>query len=365
MNSSLFLGRLAGIKVYVHWTFLLLIAYIVFQNWENGWADSLFSIGLVIGVFTCVVLHELGHALSARRYGIGTHNITLLPIGGVAQLESMPTKPFQELVVAIAGPLVNVAIAALLFPYLYFVSDLSFANIEEFGLPLSIDAYVLLLFLANLLLVAFNLIPAFPMDGGRVLRALLAMKIHRLRATKVAARIGQFIAVLFVIGGFFYNPFWILIGAFVFLGAMGEERMVRYNSLLEGYRVGDLIRSQFTMLPSNTTVQQAANYLLTGSEQNFLVGDPTFIRGALPKRTIFVTLKRLYNKKVDLQSTYIQPHIQADVPALHPQQTLESAFQLMQERGYRILPVMDEQELLGVLDMDNLREFLAIREVTL
>jgi len=225
MNKGLHIGNPFGIGVYVHWTFALLLAWVGFAGLASGGIGSAaFSLLLVTALFACVVLHELGHSLAGRRFGIPTRSITLYPIGGVAQLEGIPRQPKQELIIALAGPAVNVVIAALLLPI---------AIMTGFGLPTGVapstfGQFVATLTAANIVLVLFNLIPAFPMDGGRVLRALLAMGGNYRWATNVAARIGQGLAILFVLAGLgvfgFWNPLLIVIGGFIFLAA-GSERL--------------------------------------------------------------------------------------------------------------------------------------------
>ncbi len=211
MRWSMRLGRVAGIELRVHATFALILAYFGFVAWtrSGALADVLAAVATILLLFLCVLLHEYGHALTARRYGIGTRDITLLPIGGVAMLERMPRDPRQEIVVALAGPAVNLVIAAVL----------------AIALALGIGrtgGLVGTLLAANLMLAAFNLLPAFPMDGGRVLRALLAMRLERLRATRIAVRIGQALALGLGVAGFFGNPFLVLIGVFVWFGARAE-----------------------------------------------------------------------------------------------------------------------------------------------
>ena len=201
MKGTLNIGRVSGIKVQVHWTFVFLIAWVVFLEVSRGreMPAIALSILFVLVIFGCVVLHELGHALTARRFGISTRKITLLPIGGVASLERMPEKPQQELLVAVAGPAVNVVIAILLyivFPIHRFL-DLEPEALQEMLSAISPQNFVFYLFAANVMLVVFNAIPAFPMDGGRILRALLSMTIDRVQATRIAAALGQLMAVMF------------------------------------------------------------------------------------------------------------------------------------------------------------------------
>ena len=209
-----------GIGVYVHASFLLIVAWVALGQMGagGGLGAVLGSVVFLLAIFACVVLHELGHALAARRYGIRTRDIILLPIGGVARLERMPEKPEQELVVAIAGPLVNVGIAAALGAWL----TLTGAVVPGASVGLTGGAFLERLLVVNLGLVVFNLLPAFPMDGGRVLRALLAMRLGLLRATRIAGTVGKVMAGLFAVLGLFFNPFLLLIALFIWTGATQE-----------------------------------------------------------------------------------------------------------------------------------------------
>lgn len=216
MKRALRLGRFAGIDVYIHWTFALLIGWAGWLAWQGGGAfiDIAVNVALVLGLFLCVTLHEYGHALTARRFGIGTRRITLLPIGGVALLEAMPDRPLREILIALAGPAVNIVIAALAFLWL------------RLGLPAG-SGLVAFLLQANLVLALFNLIPAFPMDGGRVLRALIWFWAPIQRATWIAAWIGRLVALGIAFHGVTtQNPVLLLIAVFVWFAGGAEARAV-------------------------------------------------------------------------------------------------------------------------------------------
>jgi Zn-dependent protease len=282
---SLRIGSLFGIPCYLHWTFLLLVAWLlvgpIIARGPIAAPMALRSVGFVLTVFACILFHELGHALAARLYGIRTRDITLLPIGGIARLERMPEKPGQELVVALAGPMVNVIIATVLIPVVLVVDGL-----DAFALPqaepgrVSAAHAALLLqgnFLAavamvNVFLVLFNMVPALPMDGGRVLRSLLAMALPRHKATAAAATLGQVVAVLFVLLGLFTgNIFLMLIGAFVFVGAGAEAQAEQFRTAIEGLPARAAMLTRFRTLRASDTLRRAADELLAGSQQDFPV----------------------------------------------------------------------------------------------
>ena len=219
MRWSLRLGSLLGIPVYLHYGFLLLLGFIALsQAMTGGVAAAIDGVVFVVAIFGCVVLHEFGHALTARRFGIRTRDVTLLPIGGVARLERMPEDPRQELCVALAGPAVNVVIAGALGVWLVVTAGSVGGSLFS------------RLMAVNLGLVVFNMLPAFPMDGGRVLRALLAQRTDYVRATDIAAGIGKAMAFLFGIAGLFWNPMLLLIALFVWSGAGQEAAFVRHRA---------------------------------------------------------------------------------------------------------------------------------------
>jgi Zn-dependent protease len=233
MRGAWQIGRVAGIVVQMHWTFLLLIGWVVLMHTRagGGVGDALRGVALTLAVFVCVVLHEFGHALTARRFGIGTRDITLLPIGGLARLARMPDDPRQELAVAAAGPAVNVVLAAGIAGVLVVTGR--YAPVTEVTLVGS--RFLDQLLMINVVLVVFNLLPAFPMDGGRVLRALLALRLPYLQATRWAAYTGQTIAVaLGFTGVTLRSPFLVVIALFVFSGARAEARIVEMRARLTG-----------------------------------------------------------------------------------------------------------------------------------
>lgn len=288
MKWSWKIGTFAGIGVYVHATFFLLIGWIALSYWlqDGNLVDVVAGVGFILALFACIVLHEYGHALTARRYGIPTRDITLLPIGGVARLERMPDKPIQELWVALAGPAVNLVIVAGLLVWLLISSSLE----PLAQLSVTSGPFLERLMVVNLFLVGFNLIPAFPMDGGRVLRALLAMRLEYTQATQVAASIGQGLAFVFGFIGLLSNPFLVFIAFFVWIGAAQESRMVQMKAAVEGIPLSRVMLTNFETLSPDDRLGDAIRLILSGSQQDFPVVEDGRIVGVLTQRDLLLAL---------------------------------------------------------------------------
>lgn len=366
MKGALKVGKLSGIGVYVHWTFSFIMLYIAYQVMSQGgdmWAIIRGEIFLLL-LFLCVVLHEMGHALAARKYGVDTLHIVLYPIGGIASLERIPEKPFEEFIVAIAGPMVNVGIAFGLGLYIYLFAGVPF--VEEDATPFitlldTFDKFIFALMATNVGLVLFNAIPAFPMDGGRILRSLLAMKVGRIKATKVASILGQIFAIGFVVYGFLstpFQPFIIVIGVFVYLSAMAENRMVSSQSNLSGFKVSDAMRTNFVTINGESSFGDAVRLLLASAEDDFVVLQEDKPVGVLYRKNLMDALK-------NGQASTIAEITIRKIPFLKPEQDIQKVFQLMQQNRLHILPVVDESKyLIGVLDRRNLQDFIAVQGVT-
>lgn len=356
MNTlSISLGRFFGIKTTIHWTFWILIIWIIFSNYSKGQSSTqiLWYLLFVFAIFFCVVLHELGHALAARRYGIQTQSITILPIGGVASLEKIPSDPLQELIVAIAGPMVNIIIAGILF--LFFSVTGNWSITEEALINITPSNFLIALFSVNLMLVIFNLIPAFPMDGGRVLRALLAFRMDRLKATQWAVSIGQLFAVLFVFWGFSNNPFLIFIALFIFISANSELEHVRSEKLLGGHLVKDIIMHDFTIFNASDPVSRVVQVLLDSQESSFLVEESNALVGSIEKHDL---IKGLVEKGDHASVAEI---MQKELIWLNPDMPLLEAREIMMRTGTSILPVGNGYQLEGVLNLENVNEFLLVQ----
>ncbi len=351
---SLSLGKFFGIKVYMHWTFLILIGWILMMNLRAGHSliEGSWSILFILALFACVILHEFGHALTARRFKIQTSDITIYPIGGVASLEGIPEKPSEELLVAIAGPLVNVAIAILLFVYLRATG--AFPNLQDIKDPGYMQnlPFVFNLFAANLLLAVFNLIPAFPMDGGRVLRALLAFKMGHVKATKIAASVGQLLAIFFVFIGFFYDFWLVFIGLFIFVGAGSEAAAESVQNVLTGKTVRQAMMSRFTVLSPHDTLEKAVALLLDGQDKEFLVAEDGLVKGVLLRNDIIKGLSE-FGKTCTLAKVMCTEFV-----TLSPEVALRDVFQKLMATRCKVFPVVENGRLTGMIDMDNVQELI-------
>lgn len=347
------LGTFAGIDVFVHATFLLLLIWIGYSYWlrYETVAKVIEGILFILALFLCVVLHEYGHALTARRYGVKTRDITLYPIGGVARLERMPDKPIEELWVAIMGPAVNVVIAVLLFAYLYVTRGL----VPITDLTVASGSFLARLMTVNITLVLFNLIPAFPMDGGRVLRALLAMRMDYVRATQVAANIGQGLAFLLGLFGLFNNPFLLFIAFFVWIGASQEASMVQVRNSISGIPVTHAMQTRFDTLSPSDTLSRVVDLILAGSQQDFpVVEDGQFV-GVLT-RDDFIKALSQHGQNIPVTDV-----IRRNVPSVDSHEMVEMALMRLQESGTKTLPVMHRGRFVGLVTSENITEFLMIR----
>ena len=345
--------RIAGIDVYVHATFFILIAWIGLSYWrvEGNLAAVISGIGYVLALFACVVLHEFGHALTARRYGIRTRHITLLPIGGVASLERMPDDPKQEIAVALAGPAVNFAIAFGLWLWLMVSSAL--VPVEQ--LSLTGGPFLERLMILNIVLAVFNLLPAFPMDGGRVLRAVLAMRMDHAEATRQAAGVGQGLALWLGFLGLFYNPFLIFIALFIWIGAAAEAGSAQLKSTLTGTTVGRAMLTEFHVLSPDEPLSRAIELTLAGSQKEFPVLLNEIVVGVLTQSDL---LKGLQARG---EQTQVGDWMQREVQSADINEPLEQVLERLQNCSCRLLSVTEADRLVGIINLDNIMELIRIQ----
>lgn len=354
MGWSIRLFNVGGTAVRIHLTFFLLLAWIAAIHWmRGGAAAAVDGVVFITLLFVCVLLHEFGHVFAARRYGIGTSDVTLLPIGGLASLERMPEKPSQEIFVALAGPAVNLVIALVLVVVLGARFDLTqMAQLQEATTTLAGRVAA-----ANVALCVFNLIPAFPMDGGRVLRALLAIPLGYTRATRVAATIGQALAFLFAFLGLMGNPMLILIAVFIFLAASGEAGYVQAREYTRGYLASHAMITTFQSLSPSSSVDDAAALLLRTTQQEFPVLDAGGrMHGVLTREAMISALQGSGG------TTPVVDVMDKDVPTVPENACLDNVFQSVQRSAPRMVGVVDPGgRLVGYITAENLSELIMIQ----
>ncbi len=371
MRWSVKIARILGIDVKIHVTFvvgLLLIGASVYAAGGHQVHDAVEAMMLLVAVFACVLLHEFGHALAAAHYGIQTVDITLLPVGGVARLESMPEDPWQELMVAIAGPLVNVVIVLGLGLIMGAgaVHTAFFSPMQDSTEMLTLPLFLLAV---NIKLVLFNLIPAFPMDGGRILRALLGWRLGHALATQVAVSIGQMFAVLFGLVGLGlllpevfgrWNPVLVLIAFFIYYAGSQEASATQIRDLTRHVRLSDTLITDFKTLPPGANLRDAVELLLHTAQHDFPVVDAAGkVEGVLTRQDLIAALSR--EGGIDLGVTEV---MQRDVPSVPANATFEDAFHTMQRSGCPALPVVDRAgRLVGLVTPDNVGEMIMVRSV--
>jgi Zn-dependent protease/CBS domain-containing protein len=353
MKWSWKLCRVAGIGVFLHWTFLVFIGWLVMFHLQagNNLVAAIEGVGLVLAIFACVLLHEFGHALMARRFGIRTLDITLLPIGGIARLERLPENPKQELSVALAGPAVNIVIAGLLFVWLAVWDGVA----SHWPLDVHAD-FLTKLMVTNALLAAFNLLPAFPMDGGRVLRALLAHRLDYVRATQIATTVGQAMAIMFGVLGVFFNWFMLFIALFVYIGAEQESRLVQTQALLKDAPARDAMITRFRVLSRNATLSEAAKELLSGTQEDFpVVDDNDQVVGVLTRGQLVGALAEFGPR---LRVSEAMRH---DCITVDEEETLKNTFEIMREQGCSSLAVVRDGQLVGVVTLENIGDWIMVQ----
>jgi Zn-dependent protease/CBS domain-containing protein len=357
MAWSFPIGRFAGSEIRVHVTFFLLLAWIGIVHYQiGGTPAAIEGLLFIIAIFACVVAHEFGHALAAKRYGIRTPDITLLPIGGLARLERMPEKPSEEIVVALAGPAVNFVIAIVLILLLGARFDPE--ALQQIENPTV--SFFARLAAVNVFLAVFNLIPAFPMDGGRVLRALLATRYPRVRATQIAARVGQgFAFVLGFLGLIAFNPILVFIAIFVYLAAMAEAQATGLQDVARHLGVRDAMITQYEALGPRSTIRDAAEALLRTTQHEFPVIDGGgHLRGFLTRNDMIRALNE------SGPGTPVLEAMVADIPTVPTTSRLEEALTRLQGRGAPAVAVIDDYgRVVGYITAENIGELMMVESL--
>jgi stage IV sporulation protein FB len=355
MSWSVNIGRIAGTAVRIHITFILFLGWIFIASWYTGGPQAAWSsLVFMILLFACVLAHEFGHIFMARRFGVPTPDVTLLPIGGVARLERIPEKPIEELLIALAGPAVNVVIALALVTFAN--ADLhtqSLAAMESTRISM-VDR----LAAVNLFLAIFNMIPAFPMDGGRVLRALLAIRLGHVRATEIAAAIGQFVAFGLGFLGLFGNPLLIFIAIFVYLAASSEAQLVAMRAMSRDVPVSAAMMTQLARLAPSAHIDEAVDALLKTSQSEFpIVEMDGILAGVLSRADIIRAIKELG------PDARVADAMTRNVPTISHRGCLDEAIRLLHEKQAPAVGVVDAAgKLVGLITSETIGEMLMVRQ---
>jgi len=368
MSWSIRLFRVKGIEVKVHLTFVLILiwaAYYWSESTGEGIQGALFGIAATLLLFGSVTLHELGHSMQALKYGVRVRDITLLPIGGIAQMEEIPEDPRQELGIAIAGPLVNFAIAAALIGIGALLQAQALITVPELFHSLGAASWagmLAYLTMANLAMGLFNLIPAFPMDGGRVLRALLAMRLDYPKATSIAVAVGQGLALLLGLFGFMSSSFTlVLIAVFVWMGAGQEGKQVQIKSVLHGMKVGQAMTRQPQTLSAADSLVRAAELTLTTSQANFPVveRDSGRLVGLLTESDLLKGL-RVHGETVQVGQV-----MHTSFPTATPDEPIFQAQQHMAAGRVHAMPVVaGDERPVGMLTAADINEAYRLLSVS-
>lgn len=353
MPWSFPIGHLFGSELRVHVTFFLLLGWIGIVGWLNGGpAAAAVNLIYILLLFACVIAHEFGHALTARRFGIHTPDVTLLPIGGVARLEKMPEKPGQEILVAFAGPLVNVAIFLILLILLgpAAIENALQAPITFANLPAQLAAL-------NLILALFNLIPAFPMDGGRVLRAALSAMMDRVAATRVAATAGQILAfAMGLLGLVSGNPILLLIAFFIFMSAGAESSDVAMRQLTNGLMARDAMITEFEPLAPDDSLDIAATTLIRTTQTEFPVLAPETgrLEGLLTRSGLYAALEQ------SPRPARVSDVMTRDMPSVTLTTALTQVLTLMEQGSRAVAVTAPDGRVIGYVNRENVGELVVV-----
>lgn len=342
MKGSIKLFEIFGISINIHITFLLL-PLLVLMFWGFK------SMVLVLILFTCVTFHELAHSLVARRFKIQVRDITLLPIGGLASMAKMPESPKQEFIISIVGPLSNIVIALLLF-FIFYHAPWMPNTILSF--PFTGNSWLHLIALIpwmNIILAGFNLLPAFPMDGGRILRAILATKIEYRRATKIAVNIGHVFAIFFGLIGLGHNrPILILIAVFIYIAASAEESYVNLKETLKGFKVKDILSAQFLTLDRDTRLSKVLEFVFHARQEDFPVMEGKNMVGFITRGDIITAMHK------SGPATPISGIMRTNVPAVSPEDKLLKVQRIMEANQIKALPVVRNSVVRGVVTLEDI-----------
>jgi Zn-dependent protease len=349
---SLPIGRVSGISLRLHVTFLLFLAFIAYVGFSDaGFSGAGWSVAMFSSIFACIALHELGHSIVAQQLGVEVKSITLLPIGGVAALRSIPENPWHEIAITVAGPMVNAAIACALIPFTGLPSHWLLV-----AMPRDMHGLLLSLAQANVTLFVFNFIPAFPMDGGRLLRAMLALVLPYQQATTIAAMVGQGLAILFVLVGLKLSFWLVLIGVFIFFGAEGEERVVRTRSVLRDLNVEDVMSRDVAVLSPSDPVSRGIELIYQTGQDDFPVLENGTLVGVVARSALVEAMNAQGANTPVIRIT------ESDVTLAAPGEKLVHACEeIINGARTNVVMVVDDGQLVGMVSPENINRFLSVR----
>jgi len=356
MKHAYQIGKLFGIPIKVHITFIFLLFFIgLMINKLVVDVSPLYGMFAIILVFLCVVLHEVSHSLVAKHFGINVRDITLLPIGGVAQIEEIPEDPKEEILIAIAGPVLSLILAGFFLILSILISGKIKLDLKEINI---FNKNILMtLFSINLVLGIFNIFPAFPMDGGRVLRGVLALFLNHLTATKIAVGIGQAFAIFFIFFGIFFNWWLILIGFFIYVGAANEEKIAEIRASIQGIPVSSAMLTNFATLNPNQTLRDAVDRVIHTFQDNFPVMDEDKVIGVLTKQNLF---KAIREHPID---SPISDFVEKDYLKIHPDIPMSSLLKNIMETNIPIILVMENEKLKGIINLEQIGKFHLFKNI--
>lgn len=352
MEKSISIGKIFGIRFKIHITFFLLLFFIFISVLnQRNFLSAVLATLFICAVFICVLIHEIGHSLIARRFGKEAKSITLLPIGGVATMEEMPEKPSQEIAMSIVGPLINLAIAAVLYLFVGRWTGIGAPNLS----PDSTQTFFGGLIGVNIMLAIFNLIPAFPMDGGRVLRGILAMKMDYVKATSAAVTIGQSLAMLFILFGIFFNWWLALIGLFLYIGAGSEKQQVILKSLLHDVPASEVMVREFRALRSDRSLSDALEQFYHGCQEDFPIISEQGLEG-IPTRDRI--LSSVHEKGLDVPVSEV---MDASFASVSPQTPLEDVYRTLLSKQKTAVAVVDRGHFEGIVCLDGISRYFMVK----
>jgi Zn-dependent protease/predicted transcriptional regulator len=351
MRWSIPIGRVFGITLRLHVTFLLFLAFIGYGGFQDeGLAGAGWAVAMFVSIFACIALHELGHSVVAQQLGVQVKSITLLPIGGVAALRSIPENPWHEIAITVAGPMVNAAIACALIPLTGLPSHWFIVS-----MPRDVHGLLLSLAQANITLFLFNFIPAFPMDGGRLLRAILALALPYRRATAIAATVGQGLAILFILVGFKFSFWLVIIGAFIFMGAEGEERIVSMRSVLRDLDVEDVMNRDFAVLSPADPVAHGIELIYQTGQDDFPVIEDGQLVGIVTRPAL---VEAMNARGPDAP---VREIVDSDVAVVSPREKVVHVYEEIINGETNSVAVQDAGRLVGVLSPENISRYLLVQ----